>query len=1522
MLAKRDLENESSLKQVNLALRKLQSENEQLRNKLSEPVAIVGVGCRYVGGIDSLESFWGLLVKGEDALDSLPEARFRNMFSNGKSTIPNEMTALPIGLLQSIDQFDAGYFSISPREAVAMDPCQRILLEVSIEALENAGIPVGPLKGSETGVFIGMANPSGYGHFFRQPNAYLATGIAASGISGRISYTLGLQGPCVTLDTACSASSVAIHIACQSLRNSECNIAIAGGVNIFTNMGGVFAMYSAGALSKSGRCRTFDVSADGYARSEGCGVLVLKRLSEADEAGDRILGVILGSAIAQDGVSNGFTAPNGLAQQKVVQTALRRSQIAPDEVSYIETHGTGTPLGDPIEVGALAAAYGKGHTMMEPLVLGAVKTNIGHSEGAAGVAGVLKLLAMFEHGQIPGNLHFNSPNPRIAWDALPITVPTKTQMWDNSAKRRVGAVSSFGFTGTITHTVIAEPTLRTDPPIQPSNITPPENLILPISAKNTRALNELAYLYTDYLDKHANDNNVLVNTAFCAGIRRDHHHCRLAVLGNSPIEWSKALRGYLTSQIEKNVFQADGLSKQPRVAFVFSGQGTQWWGMGRELLNCSPVFRDVIERCDQCSQDFNGPSIIDELQREQSFSKLDMTEVTQPVLTAYQIGLYEHWKDWGIEAEAVVGHSLGEIAAAYAANAYTLEQAIKLAVARGKIMQLATGKGQMVSISLPEAAVRLHIEPFKDKISLAAANSPYATVVSGDVGTLDSLLARLTEKGIVYTRLSVDYAFHSAQMSELKHKIEVAVGELQGQTCNKSFISTVTAAEMSGESLNANYWSKQVVKPVLFQQSILELLNYQFNIFVEIGAHSVLNVSMQDTIKANKKQAKVFSSIIKNKENKVKLLETVAQLYCCGYNVDWRKIYRSSYNIVTLPRYPWQHKTYWPESHANGVFKHKSKSLEVSIPQQYEIEWEINNTQATTKSKNSLWILFIEPNEKSSKLKSYLSYGGNECICVIRGDTYRYCGEQAYEINPKYPGDFEKLFSDSTISKFLTDEGLHKTFGIVYMWGMESSEISSQSIELSQQTYLNTLFLVQALKRLNFTHPPRLWFVTQNSQGIMSKVEGVLQSPLWGFGASLVLEVPEFRPSLIDLDNTWSPHFLSIQLLQNDSENRLAIRQNERYVARLIPLRERKGNRSIRFYNNATYVLVGGLGGIGLSIAQWMVTKGVKFIALLGRRNGSENVQKIINKMRQTGATINIYLADVTSGEQLNVAWKKIKSELPAIKGVIHTAGVGDQCAISDLTAERFTNVCDVKIKGTWNLHELCRDKDLDFFVLCSSISSLLGSHGQSHYAAANAFLDSFAYYRQALGLPGLSLNWTSWTDVGMAKPVITQTVNYLASQGIGAIDSVKAVKALEKVLCVSAAQVGIFPLKKSALPKQVLYSKLVLNYGRDKTKSSHFSRLASLSEKERFKEIEIAVMGLGAKVLGLSTEISDVRTAFDEFGIDSLAAVEFRHAIEKEFDINLQGMVLTDRESITNIAEVIAEKIQGEKLVEKNLLS
>jgi acyl transferase domain-containing protein/acyl carrier protein len=905
-----------SPKRLALLALELQSKLDAVDAAGSEPLAIIGVGCRFPGGADSPDAFWRLLRRGGDGIIEVPRDRWDvGAYYDPDPDAPGRMSTRFGGFIGGIDRFDAEFFGITPREAASMDPQQRLLLEVAWEALEDAGQAPDSLAGSATGVFVGVCNADYFQNVVRQDpaglDAYVATGGAHSVAAGRVAYVLGLQGPNLAVDTACSSSLVAVHLACQSLRNRECRMALAGGVNLILSPEVTIILSRAHMMAPDGRCKAFDARADGFVRAEGAGLVVLKRLSDAQADGDEVLAVIRGTAVNQDGRSNGLTAPNGAAQEAVVRSALANARVAPHEIAYVEAHGTGTSLGDPIELRALGAALGAGRAGDRPVVVGSLKTNIGHLEPAAGVAGLIKVVLALRHGEIPAQLHFETPNPHIPWSELPVTVATHARPWP--AGRRLAGVSSFGFSGTNAHVIVEAAPVAHAHPVEPER---PAHL-LTLSARNELALRALAERWGTCLAHSSVPLAALCATARTGRASLEH---RVVVTAATAEQARESLLGFARAGAAPGVLTGRATKgRAPEVAFLFTGQGAQYPGMGRALYDGQPAFRAAIDRCDAALRGVWEPRLNDVLSGASGAPPLDDTTYTQVALFAVEWALAELWKSWGVSPGIVVGHSVGEYTAACVAGVLELEEAIRMLAARGRLMGALPPGGVMVGVAAGEARVREALKAVRPRgAEIAAVNGPESVVVAGESNAVAAVTAELSAQHITCQPLRVSHAFHTALMEPMQAQFEAAVADVAGRVPRAAMVSTVTGEVVkAGSELDGSYWVRQVREPVRFAAAMETVRRMAGEgLWVEIGPHPVLTGLGQPWLAGGE----WVPTLRRGHDDWTMILRAVGTLWTRGVSIDWSEgnAGRKARAVAGLPTYPFQRERHWLERTPRG----------------------------------------------------------------------------------------------------------------------------------------------------------------------------------------------------------------------------------------------------------------------------------------------------------------------------------------------------------------------------------------------------------------------------------------------------------------------------------------------------------------------------------------------------------------------------------------------------------------------------
>ncbi|MEA2193447.1 MAG: hypothetical protein QOI73_3568, partial [Solirubrobacteraceae bacterium] len=881
-----------------------------------EAIAIVGIGCRFPGGVRSAHELWELVADGADAIGGFPRDRGWDLdgLYDPDPDHPGTSYTRAGGFLDSAAQFDAAFFGISPREALAMDPQQRLLLETAWEALEDAGIDPSSLHGSSTGVFAGVSSQD---YATLRPGdgddleGLRLTGALTSVVSGRVAYALGLQGPALTVDTACSSSLVALHLACQALRSGECSMALAGGVTVLATPG-VFVEFSRQrGLAADGRCKAYGAGADGTGWSEGAGLLLVERLSDAERHNHPVLAIVRGTATNQDGASNGMSAPNGASQEQVIRQALANAGVQPGEVDAVEGHGTGTRLGDPIEAGALLATYGRERTG-EPLRLGSIKSNIGHTQAAAGVAGVIKMVMAMRMGVLPATLHAGEPSPHVDWSAGTVSLLTSPEPWPRGERPRRAAVSSFGISGTNAHVVleqgVAEPPRCADPA--------GDRLAVPwmLSARSRPALREQAARLHAHVAARPYDAPIDVSWSLANGRARLEH--RALVAGADRAELLAGVQAVaLDTPAERVVTGA--ARQQGKVAFVFPGQGSQWPGMALELWADSPVFARRMEECAEALRPHTGWTLQDVLRGAPGAPALERMDVVQPALFAVMVSLAGLWRSYGVEPSVVVGHSQGEIAAACVAGVLSLDDAARVAALRSRALVEIAGAGGMMSVALPAEAVEELIAVWDGRLFLASYNGPRSHIVSGEPSALDELLEVCEAKDVRASRIAVDYASHSVHVDAIRERLLEDLAPVAPRAGTVPILSTTTGSIIDGAEMDAGHWFRNLREPVRFAQAARALLDDGVTAFVEASPHPVLTWALQDTVDdaaADPDAVAVIGSLRRGEGTLARFMTSLGEAHVHGVEVDWDVAFAGRLaRRVELPTYAFTPTRFWHE---------------------------------------------------------------------------------------------------------------------------------------------------------------------------------------------------------------------------------------------------------------------------------------------------------------------------------------------------------------------------------------------------------------------------------------------------------------------------------------------------------------------------------------------------------------------------------------------------------------------------------
>jgi acyl transferase domain-containing protein/NADPH:quinone reductase-like Zn-dependent oxidoreductase/acyl carrier protein len=885
-----------------------------------EPIAIIGISCRFPGGVRNPDDLWALMVGGVDAITEVPEDRWHlpPMYHPDPSKT-GRMYSRWGGFMDQIDRFDAEFFGITPRDAATADPQQRILLEVAYGAIEDAGLTLAGLAGRQVGVYVGIYTLEYNSWLLNEHtaiDAYTSVGSMMCAAANRISYCFNLVGPSLAVDTACSSSLVATHLGCRSIWNGESELAFVAGVNLILRPETTIACCKASMLSPDGRCKSFDARANGFVRSEGAGVVILKPLSRALADRNHIYALILGTAVNQDGRTDGLTVPSQTSQEANLRAALRSANVPAESVQYVEAHGTGTAVGDPIEATALGTVYGKARKPNERLLIGSIKSNIGHLEAAAGIAGLIKTALCLKHRQIPANLHFENPNPQIPFDELQMRVAQSLEPWPESSGHPLRAgVNSFGAGGTNAHAILeAAPEAG---PARQDDTAPVDGpaWLLPLSARSAPVLPDLARSYLNTLRNGSDLNHAaLRDICFSASATRSHHDHRFALVAHDKAEMAEQLEAFLRGETGANCSSGRMSGELSRPVFICSGMGQQWWAMGRELLTQEPVYRRAVEELDELYRPLAGWSVIDKLLADENDSEVQQTHVAQPAIFATQVGLAALWRSWGVEPGAVLGHSAGEVAASYIAGALLLKDAVLVIFQRSRLLRRTVGQGAMLAAGIPVEEAALLVGHHPRAISIAAVNAERSVTLSGDASVLADINEALTEAGTFSRLLQVEAPFHSQKMEQIETELVESLRKIRPQPASTPFVSTVTGTPLLGTELDGGHWYRNTRQPVLFSDAMAEVIKAGHRVFIEIGAHPVLRYDIASCMQENTIQGTTLCSIRRGDRERAAMLGSLGRLYTLGAKIDWRKIFPADATAIKLPSYPFQAQKHWRES--------------------------------------------------------------------------------------------------------------------------------------------------------------------------------------------------------------------------------------------------------------------------------------------------------------------------------------------------------------------------------------------------------------------------------------------------------------------------------------------------------------------------------------------------------------------------------------------------------------------------------
>ncbi|MGW7754866.1 type I polyketide synthase [Streptomyces violaceusniger] len=1566
------------LRRVTADLHQARQRLQDVESAAREPIAIVGMSCRFPGGVRTPEEFWRLLSGAEDAITPFPEDRGWDLDSLYDADPDRSGTsyAREGGFLHDVGDFDADFFGISPREALAMDPQQRLLLETSWEAIEGAGIDPASLRGSRSGVFVGAVAPDYGPRVHEAPDGFeghLVTGSAISVVSGRVAYTLGLEGPAVTVDTACSSSLVALHLAVQALRQGECSLALAGGVTVMATPGTFVGFSRQRGLAADGRCKPFAAGADGFGPAEGVGMLFLERLSDAQRNGHRVLAVVRGTAINQDGASSALSAPNGPSQQRVIRQALANAGLTAGQVDAVEAHGTGTSLGDPIEAQALLATYGRERTADDPLWLGSVKSNIGHTQAAAGVAGVMKMVLAMRHGMLPPTLHIEEPSPHVDWATGTVELLAEATAWPEGEEPRRAGVSSFGISGTNAHAIIeqapspAAADTASDAGVAEEAEAPRTALpLVPwlLSSKSEAALRAQARRLLEHVERHP--EVAAEDIGFSLATTRTAFEHRSVVLASDRAEAVRALTDHLAGRGGSGL--VEGVAKRSAgVAFVFPGQGSQWVGMAAGLLESSPVFARRIEECAAALAPHVDWSLVEVLRGgEGAAEALERVDVVQPVLWAVMVSLAELWRSYGVEPAAVIGHSQGEIAAACVAGALSLEDAAKVVALRSQAIRALSGRGGMVSVSLPVEALRERLATWGERLSVAAVNGPSAVVVSGDADALEELLAACEAEEIRARRIPVDYASHCAHVEAIEGELQQILAGIAPRSSSVPFYSTVTGGVLDTAGLDAGYWYRNLRGTVRFDETVRVLLEEGFQTFVEASAHPVLTMSIEQTAEDHGTPVAAVGSLRRDEGGPERFLTSLAEAHVGGIAVDWRTVFAGTgAHPVDLPTYAFQHQRYWLDANpvveaaaGNGLstdavdarfweaveredLEALTRTLEVADEEQQSSltallpalsSWRRQRREQNTVDSwryQAVWKPLASASETTLSgtwLVAFPEGRGDDVLVATVLDGMAGRGAHVVRVAVGAADDREVITERLRVALDGAAMEPSAVAGVLSLLGLDES--AHESLDVVPAGLAATVGLVQALGDVDVVAP--LWCGTRGavSVGRSDRLVSPVQSMVWGLGRILEAEYPQRWGGVVDLPETMDGRAvarLAGVLAGTEGEDQVAVRGSGVFAKRLVRASAPEATAADGWRPSGSVLVTGGTGALGGHVARWLARAGAEHLVLTSRSGmEAEGAAELKAELEGLGARVTVAACDAADRAALAAVLDAIPQEFP-LTAVVHTAGVLDDGVVDALTVRRAAGVLRPKVDAARNLHELTAGMDLSAFVLFSSAAGTLGGPGQGSYAAGNAYLDALALQRRADGLPATSIAWGAWAGGGL---VTDEVGEQMSRSGLLAMSPELAISALQQALDHDETFLAVADIDWTRLeadsPDAPLFRQLrsaqSATPGKQLTAGSAVpgraelhDRLEAMPREKREGALRDLVRAQAADVLAHdSADAVASDRAFRDLGFDSLTAVELRNRIGAATGLRLPVSLVFDYPTPTVLARFLNGEMFG----------
>ncbi|MGQ9408436.1 SDR family NAD(P)-dependent oxidoreductase [Mycolicibacterium gilvum] len=1438
---------------------------------MDEPIAVIGLGLRLPGGddldgnIEGPDAYWDFLTEGRSSVREVPEDRW-SWFDDGT---PEGAAALAAttrwgSYLRDLDAFDAEFFEIMPREATRMDPQQRLLLEVTHEALENAGIAADALAETRTGVFAG-ASAGDYAQMGATDlggiDAWYGTGGSISIIANRVSYFFDLRGPSVTIDTACSSSLVAVHLAAQSLRTGDSDLALAAGVNLLLSPAGTRGLDQAEALSPTGQCHAFDASADGFVRGEGCGVAVLKRLSDAQRDGDRVLAVVRGSAVNQDGRSNGLMAPNPAAQIAVLRAAYAAAGVNPREVDYVEAHGTGTLLGDPIEARALGTVLGKGRPADAPLMIGAVKSNLGHLEAAAGIAGFAKAVLALQHNRIPGNRGWQTPNPHIPFDKLRLRVIDEHTDWAPAGRPRRAGISSFGFGGTNAHVVIEQA-----PVLPPTPGEAPEGAVttLVVSGKSAERIATHAAALAVWMD---GTDASLTEVAHTLNHHRTQHARFATVTARDKAQAVAGLSALAAGQTVPGVVAAAAATPKPGTVFVYSGQGSQWPGMARRLLADEPVFAEALDEIEPLFAEHVGFSLRDVIAGGREVS--GDAEV-QPVLMGLQLALTQLWRSYGVHPDAVIGHSMGEVTAAVVAGALDVADGLKVIAARSTIMSRLAGQGAvaLLNVDADECAALIGGHP---SVEIAGYLSPHQTVVAGLPEEVDAVIATVTSLNTFARRVNMVVASHTALMDPVLDDIRSALSDVDPNIPSLPFRSTVTDPGVTPE-FDADYWVSNVRQPVRFSQAVSAAAT-EYGTFVEISPHPTLGQSIRDTLGDGAGHL-VVGTLARDADDTVAFHASVNATHTSR---PPHTPHGPEPHLV-LPATPWHHTRHWidvrPARRSGGV---RAGAVPAGSP--VPPEW------------------FCELTWPAKPLAAHHDPEGTAKWLVVGDDAL---ADQMRRLGAAVTTGGPDDLADAT--------------HVLYA--------PSTSDELGYELFETGRALARAAAQ--DPTPPKLFLLTRNAQPVDAGDRAdPAQAVLWGLGRTLALEHPEIWGGVLDVDASVpavvAARWALAEAHAGDGEDQVVYRAGIRRVARLVHALPPAPTGPTTLARDGAHLVIGATGNIGPGLIEQLAAMGAGTVVAVSRNPGTR-LDELTARLAATGTTVVTVAADASDESSLRPVFERFGADLPPLKGVYLAAMAGGPVTLAEMTHEDVVAMFRPKLDAAAAVHTLSLSHPVEQFVLFSSISGVLGSRWLAHYAATTTFLDTFAFARRAAGLPASAINWGLWKSLADAQTGFEAQATH--ESGLEPMDDAVAITALQAFVGPQAPARGTVVAADWPRLAAAYHTRAQLHIlddllaeggtaasGPALTGDTKFRQeLKDRDPEQRRDMLTDFVISQVAAAMGLaSAHTLDPGVGFFQFGMDSLMSVTLQRSLSESLGETLPASVVFDYPTVEALTDYLA---------------